>query len=67
MKNYLFSSTNIYAIIDPPPILVIKYEFEIKDKNLIKINLRHNLISATSKTYEFKMGTFESGHPEENL
>ena len=33
----------------------------------MKIILRHNLRNTTSETYKFKVGTFNSGHPEEIL
>ena len=39
MNTYLFVSEKVYARIDPPPIPMIKKEDEIKEKNIIKINL----------------------------
>ena len=67
MRTYLFPSTQVYAIIEPPPILTIKKEVEIKNKNIIKIKLRLNPNSSTSEKYEFKVGTFNSSPQEEIL
>ena len=67
MKNYLFLSTKVYARIDPPPITMIKKEVDIKDKNTIKIKIQRSPNITNSKTYEFKIGTFDSGNLDEFL
>ena len=67
MITSVFLSTNVYAIIEILPIPTIKKDFDINDKNLIKINIRKSQSITTSDTYELKMGIFESGPPEEIL
>ena len=51
MKTYLFLSAKFYAIIESPPIPIIKKEVNIKDKNIIKIKLRRSPKIKTSDTY----------------
>ena len=67
MRTSLFPSNQVYAIIEPPPISMIKKDVDIKDENIIKIKLRRNPSSTTSEKYEFKVGTFNSSPQEEIL
>ena len=61
-------STDVQALIEPPPIPLIKVDLEEeRASNIIKVKMRRNPALAASETYELKMATFENGQPEEFL
>ena len=61
-------NTYVQARINTPPIPPIKTISEnLEEYNIIKINMRQDLASATSNTYELKVQTLENGKPEEFL
>ena len=64
MKNVSFISSESFPSIEPPTIPLIKKEEDIQYNNLTTIKLRRTPNSATSGTYEFKMGILKLGSPE---
>ena len=65
LRNPNWISVDIQANIDPPQILLIRVVTEkVKYFDIIKIKMLCDPASATSKTYEIKVPTFENGKPE---
>ena len=61
-------SADLQSNIAPPMITIIKVELEEERlRNIIKVNKRRKLDSATYDTYKLKMVTFENYQPEEFL
>ena len=61
-------SADSQSHIEPPMIPIIKVELEEERvSNIIKVNKRRKLDSATYDTYKLKMVTFENYQPEEFL
>ena len=68
LGNNIWKIVDVQARIEPPPISLIKATSEkAEEYNMIKINMCRDPASATSKTYELKVQTFENGKPEEFL
>ena len=64
MNTSLFLSDEVYERIEPPPNPTIKNKVQTKYKNIIKKKFHISPNITTSKSYGFKMGTFESSPPE---
>ena len=63
ITSYL--SVKAFPWIKPPATPLINKEEDIEDKNLVIFKLCCTPKNTASDTYEFKMGTFKSGYPEE--
>ena len=68
LGNNKWLDADVQARIEPPPNPPIKAtNGKTEEKNIIKIKMRREPASATSKTYELKVQTFENGIPEDFL
>ena len=68
LRNNKCLNADIQACIKPSPISLIKATNGKKEEtNIINIKMRQELVSATSKTYELEVQTFENDKPEEFL
>ena len=67
-RNTKWIHTDVQACIEPPSIPLIWEETEkVSECNIIKINIRQDHASATSKTYELKVPTLANRKPEQFL
>ena len=68
LRNNRWLNADAQACIEPPPIPLIRLTSEkLEECNIIKIKMRRDPASATSKTYDLKFQTFENVKPEEFL
>ena len=59
-------STDVQALIEPPPIPLIKVDLEEeRASNIIKVKMRRKLTSAMSETHNLNLSMFEDVQPEE--
>ena len=68
LGNTQWIKADVKACIEPPPITMISSVTEkVEECNIIKINMRRDPASSTSKTYKLKVPTSKNGKPEEFL
>ena len=68
LLNNRWINAYVQALINPPLIPLVRSATEkVAECNIIRINIHRDPASATSKTYELKLPTFDNGKPEEFL